>query len=538
MSEGAEFPTRWLNVEASAGLAAATIDPKKINQHIAGLPDGKRVMTAVEVAKLLQDPFATLVLRRGIFPKHLGEILIAFNAHNGKPKGLPETSSFLIAEGGQIPFKAGVDKGSSRLITVRSTAAGSPEVMISTLLGAGVDPRSEQVINEVQAWDPVNRTMHFYQRQSGAWFWCGQSDMALVTPTRGEGAFDSHVNGYPLMKELQTPWVHWHGPGLAISETAYAANDPLPTDPLFVNRDHALNFERIVIRPLMERWNTARFEKHVKQGTLTRVRSFVAQLLEPTNANLISTHTQWSDVAANREVLDDLPPSFFFDIEGLVTTAELTVSVPPLVMTGERYAALVDKYDLRVRGGSVDFAGDVPFAFTVPERAEEDQLAARILVERGVISPRLAACLLMIDFPNPVGSKRRAALLAFFPDTVRLAAKPPLDKAFVDAVTAATPSTPSTSPEREFLANWKLGPDDWKSAFEARLTAYLAALAKRLNTNAGCDAVFRLAESRRREFRNRPIAEFDLSLPRAVKIPATAKRLAMNERAQVVASTS
>lgn len=537
MSEGAEFPTRLLKIGGGAGLAAATVDPRKVNQHIEGLPDGKRVMTDAEVERLLRDPFATLILRRGIFPKHLGEILAAFDAHNGKSKGLPLTSSFLISEGGQIRFKAGVGKGSTRLITVRSTASGSPEVMISTLLPPGVSPRSDKVLNEVQAWDPVNRTMHFYQRQAGAWFWCGQSDMALVAPTRGEGAFDSHVNGYPLMKELQSPWVHWHGPGLAISETAYAPNDPLLSDPLFDDKDHALNFEVQVVRPLMERWNIARFEKHVVQGRLTAVGSFFAQLLQPTQANLISTHTEWSNVVANQEDLDDLPPSFFSDIEGLVTTAGLSVEVPPLEMTGTRYAALVKKYDLRVRGGSIDIAGDVPFAFTVPERAEEDQLATRILVDRGVISPRLVACLLMIDFPNPVGSPRRARLLRFAPDNVRLnATKPPLDQPFVDRVKAAAPKTPKGSPEREFLANWDLGPGGWKAAFSARLTAYLAAVAKQLGTNAGCDAVFRLAESRRREFRRRPLAEFDLTLPHAVMIPATAKKLAMTEQAKVVST--
>jgi hypothetical protein len=328
-------------------------------------------MTDAEVRAILNDPFAKLVLRRGIFPKNLGEILAAFDAHNGKPKGLPETTSFVIAEGGQIPFKPGIAKGSTRLITVRGSANGSPEVMISTLLSAGVDPRSNEVLHEVQGWDPVNRTMHFYQRQAGAWFWCGQSDMALVPPTRGAGPFDSHINGYPVMKELQSPWVHWRGPDLAISETAYAPDDPRQRSivrqqgPRPESRDSCGASADGAVE------HSAFREARGQQG-LTDVKGFARQLLDSTSANLVSTRTKWSAVLADRTSLDDLPPSFFFDINGMVTTAGLKVTVPPLQMSGNRYAALVHKYDMRLRNGPLDLAGDVPFAFTVPERAEED----------------------------------------------------------------------------------------------------------------------------------------------------------------------
>lgn len=529
------FPTRVLRLAEGDGLesleALLPVSPKAINQHIEGQSPPTRGMTPEEIAKLLSDPFATLVLRKGVFPTNLTGLLAALDKHNATAKGLPEQSSFLIAEGGQIRFKAGLDKGGSRLLTVRGRN-NSPELMISTLVPPGVDPRSPALLNEVIAWDPLNQTLHFYQRQAGAWFWCGQSDMALVAPTRGKGPFDSHVNGYVVMKEFQTPWVHWHGPGLGISETAYAPNDPLVTDPLFVNKDHALNFENQVIRPLAERWNQARFVKARKAQRVVNLDQYFRQILDSSSANLISTHKEWSQIATGND-LDDIPPSFFVDTASLIEVVGVAATLPRLVMTRVRYRKLVTTHKLRVIGGGVNLPGDVPFCFTVPERAHEDVLALKILVDNAVLSPRLAAALLMIDFTNPVTSPPRRALLKHLPPSAGLTPATNLDKTLVAAITKAAPTTKTGSPERRFVANWELGPDAWRQNYGGRIEAYLAAVAARLATDTGADDIFRLAESRRREFAKRPLAEFKLTLPQATAIPEGAPVLEMSETAAV-----
>jgi len=530
------FPSRLLKLTPDDGLeraASPRIDPKKINQHIEGEPQGRGVMSDEDVEQLLKDPFATLVLRRGRFPEDLMEILEAFDEQNDADDAVPDQSTFLVSEGGQIPFAPGVDKGGTRLITVRSRA-GSPEVMIQTLLPPGLPPSDKRVLNEVIAWDPENRTLHFYQRQAGAWFWCGQSDMALVKPTRGKGPFDSHVNGYVVMKELKTPWVHWHGPGLRINEDAFAADDPLVADPLFRGRDHALNFEVDVIRPLVDRWNNARFDEAIEGAQVADLHGLMRQVVESTSANLISTHAEWSQVSEGNGVdLDDLPPTFFFDMDCLVSALRLPVSVPPLRMDGARYKALVDKYDLRVRGEGVDQAGDVPFCFTVPERALEDVVVLRGLLDRGVLSPRLAACLLMVDFANPVGSRGRARLLRHVPASAAVDAQA-LDVAVSKAILAAAADDGDDTPEAEFAAHWELGPTAWEDAFADRIEAFLAKVVAKLDDADGCDEVFRLAESRRRDFRKRRLAEFGLSLPQAVAIAEDEPRLDMTEGADIV----
>jgi hypothetical protein len=533
MAEERDFPSRLLRFDPPGAAAGPTFDPKRINQHLEGRANGKRIMSDADVAKLLKDPFATLVLRKDIFPNDLTELLDALDAHNGTPDGLPMTSSFLISEGGQIRFAANVDKGGSRLLTVRSRGSDA-HLMISTLVGPGVSIRSSRILIEVIAWDPENRTFHFYQRQKGAWFWCGQSDMAFDADMRGEGPFDSHINGYPNMKELKTPWVHWHGPGLGISETAYAADDPMVADPLFVNKQTALTFETRVIRPLCQRWNEARFAKApAGLGALSELEAFVRQVVGSTSFNLTSTHTEASRLA--QQDLDDLPPTFFLDVDCLVDSAGvgLAVQIPPLVMSRTRYRDLMATHDLRVVGGSVDQPGDVPFCFTVPERALEDVLVLRKLIGSGRMSKRMAACLLMVDFPNPVDSPVRAGLLRHLPAGARLEDATDVDVVFGDAIRAAAPGTPNGSPERRFAEHWDLGPDGWEDEFADRVEAYFARVVAALDTDAGCDAIFRLAESRRRQTRRLPLLEFDLALPVARGIPENAPILEMTDQATV-----
>lgn len=526
------FPSRLLRMGSNeaVGADAAAVDPRKINQHVVGLPDQPHVMTESEIAAQLGDPFAVGVLRRGVFPSTLDEVFAALD--DGAPQ-LSRQESYLVSEGGQICFEEGLDKGGSRLLVVRfDERTDAAELMMSVLLPPGASPRREGILLEVLAWDPTNRTFHFYQRQEGAWFWCGQSDMALEEPTRGNGPFDSHVNGYPLMKELRTPWVHWHGPGLGIAETAFAPDDPLVTDALFTSKDHALNLEMQVVRPMCERWNTARFDKLVEAAT-PNVALALRQVVDTTIVNLVSTHKEWSQIAEGDD-LDDIPPTFFFD-QDCFAEVGVAPTVPQFRLDRNRYATLVSTHDLRVRGQGVDRPGDLPFCFTVPERAFEDALVVRELLRRQLMSDRFAACLLMVDFPNALFSPRRSALLKHLPTTLDVAAGTfPLDTVAVPTLEAAVATDPAAE---EFIAGWRLG-DGWRGMFSDRLSAYLSAVAARLGTDDGSDAIFRLAESRRREFRRRPLAEFDLSLPVAVAIPPSASALELAEDGSVRPKTA
>ena len=411
--------------------------------------------------------------------------------------------------------------------------------MISTLAQQGESPRAPTVLLEIITWDPINQTFHFYQRQKGAWFWCGQSDFAFDDDMRSEGPFDSHINGYPNMKELKTPWVHWHGPSLAISASAFAPNDPLVADPLFTDLDPggAFTFETQVIRPLMKRWNAARFRKAIDgAGNMGSLIAALRQVIGSTSFNLITTHRRFSDLGQGD--LDDVPATFFVDQDGLIDDfgIGLPVAVPKFQMSRARYSALISKYDLRVRGNrngvAIDQPGDVPFCFAVPERAFEDTLALHGLLIANLLSRRLAACLLMVDFPNPLDSPARASLLRHVPSDARLTQSTTVDDVLESRLLDAVQDSPQDSPERQFKANWDLGPNDWEEPLAQKLANYLGLVTARLDTDAGSDEIFRLAKSRRRVVRDLPLLEFDLALPVAMAIPLQAP-LEMTEKARL-----
>jgi hypothetical protein len=69
--------------------------------------------------------------------------------------------------------------------------------------------------------------------------------------------------------------------------------------------------------------------------------------------------------------------------------------------------------------------------------------------------------------------------------------------------------------------------------FEQRIEGYFAALLAQIQTQDGFYDVVRLAESRRREFRKLPLAEFRLTIP-VTNIPPDAPALRMREDGAVV----
>jgi hypothetical protein len=124
----------------------------------------------------------------------------------------------------------------------------------------------------------------------------------------------------------------------------------------------------------------------------------------------------------------------------------------------------------------------------------------------------------MVDFPNPVFSLRREALLRYVPGTIALDGGADLDHTFVDAVIASPEAADSTSVEAEFLELWRLPDTTWEAEMVGRLEAYWTKVQVRLATAQGFDDIFRLSESRRHAFSRRPLAEFKLTVAIALKL--------------------
>jgi hypothetical protein len=316
------------------------------------------------------------------------------------------------------------------------------------------------------------------------------------------------------MKELREPWNNWHSPLANIPVTAFPAGDRRRRHPWFVKRDpggaYVLEFE--AARPAITRWAQKRFQRlRDKGGTVGRPRQIMEQVLGTPTANLATSFRE-SRALRDGDVVD-LPASFFVDVDALFGVLELDFP-PPFSVSGKIYKRALEKFDVRLEDGrGFVQKGDTHFCFLVPERAFEDTEVLRELIRIGLVSKRLAACLLMVDPWNPIFSERRRALLRHVPDSARIANRRSRFSAeLADAILAA--ATPG-SPEAEFAERWEVGAQ-FKRPFNRVLKGYYDAVQDKLKRQAGFDAYFQLAEERRRRFKeSMPIAqEFPLLLPR------------------------
>jgi hypothetical protein len=452
---------------------------------------------------------AQLVLFGGQTPPVTVRTLLAFldRFNSDTARAVPQQRSFVVADGGQIPWTRETARlaRSFRLAVTRQQAGSAA---IDLLISTGTDLDSDSVFLQVAGWDPVRNAFQFYDRRAGAWIWAGSSWDALTPDTRGKGPFDSHVNGTLNMKELKQPWVNWHSQAAQILDTALAPDDPLQNDPIWTKKSPAEDFERQVARPGIQRWNNARFARSIQDGVLKQPAEFMRQVLGTTTVNLTSSPTSNAGLAAAASV--PLPLTFFLNSEALLDLIDLEPAIQPLSVSSAIYQIMLQRYDVALTDGNFRFPGDTNFVFVVPEPAFEDIVVLDRLLQLKILSPKLAASLLMVDFSNSVFSPRRAALLSHVPDSASVHNPSDFQNRLVGNIrNAATRG----SPEAEFLANWNLDDNVWKKTFEQRIEQFFQALTPRLADADSFAPIFELAESRRRQFRKRPLAEFRLTTP-------------------------
>lgn len=512
------FPTRQYPYRreaasvAPAAAALATLAPDTLHRFIVGIDDaagagGPPIPQPLDEATLqtLNDPFARLLREHSPHPLTARTLVAALDA-----LGMVR-QSFVVGEGLQIPWTQESADLARQLRVAVSWKAGTD---LAILLSTAPPFDDAQIFLQVIGWDAAARHFNYYERRMAVWSWAGNSRHALSKPTRGKGPFDSHVNGALVMKELKVPWLHWSSEA-AFDLPGVAPSDPLQQEALFTGRSGAEGLERLV-RSAVRRWTTARLDEVLAGNTVNEAPALLRHLVSASTVNLVCSAQESTLQPADGRLL--LPVTPFLDTNLLVDVLNIPVSVDALSAPWEHYQRLVvdHGYELRDQNGRLAHQGDTHFAFPAFERSVEDLAVVAELVKRGVLSARLAACLAMVDFPNPVWSQRREALLRHVPPS---AAGGPqtwdLSSQILDAISSA--AAVPTSPEAEFLALWQTGPD-WAEPFGQRLDDYLRALHVQMDSWDGFEAIGRLVESQRRRARKRPLLEFNLTLPHATKL--------------------
>ena len=498
-------------------------------KFIEGIDEALQTMTESEISSELHDPFAVLLLRQQIFPGTLSELLAGLDAKNGDLLGVASQKSFLVGEGGRIPFSpetSGIDR-SFRYVVARSRDTNA-NVLISTSA-----PAPDRGFLQVISWDQDNQAFNFYERLDGPrWAWRGSSRHAIESKTNQKGCFQCHVGGWPVMKELEQPWTNWHSMNGSIQD-AVKSGSSLAADRLFQNKSGAEDLEVLVVRPNIVRGLIAQ-ENRIADNTKTvhGLPRLLRPLFESRTVNLV-TSRQESKVNNDKF----LPLTFFLNSKLLFDTIGLN---PPDDFQNPRissnfYRQAIRRFDFKLESRLFRQQGDTFFAFLVPEQAFEDVAAIESLIRTGLVTSRFVATCSAVDFMNPVFSSRRQVLSKYVPESAVLdGSKSDASDKIAGAIRRASLTLPATSAESEFIAMWDLPEADWRNKIEQRIATYLLAITSQLGTQPGVDDYIRLSESRRRDFSRIPLNEsFDLMLP-VTNIPINAPRLQMSVNGKVV----
>ncbi|MBB2821640.1 UNVERIFIED_ORG: hypothetical protein GGD51_005134 [Rhizobium esperanzae] len=533
---GRRFPTRrYPYREPESGVALDTsVDPlndipkASFVRYFLGRDDRPEAIETADVPKHVNDPFAQLILAAGFRPLTLLDILDYLNQATG-PNAVSGQRLYRVADGGQIPWDAATANLDRHLRLVVTRHRGEEaELFISS--APPFD--SAEIFLQVFAWDPVSGAYNFYERRRGIWSWAGSSWEAFDPQMRGLGPFDSHVSGAPVMKELKLPWMHWHSQSALILDNILAPDDPLHNDPFYHGSELRGGEDlELIVRAGVSRWTRSRFDRSISGGMLKDAKLFFRHILSTTTVNLV-TSPQQGAFLGDGEMLR-LPTSFFLNSDCLLDELGLPATIGRPKSPGTFYLDCLTTYGVELKDGPVTLARDTPFAFAVPEPAFEDRTVLAELIRRGALSRRLAASLLMVDFTNPVFSIRREKLHRYIPEEIALDGGQTLNDSFVAAVQASSEAAEPGSVEAEFLTIWSANPAAWQDPMVAAIESYWTNLLRRLTTAAGFDEVFRLSESRRRQFRKSPLAEFGLTLAVAAKLEIPVP-LQMTEKARVI----
>jgi hypothetical protein len=391
---------------------------------------------------------------------------------------------------------------SYRAVTSRECGGRRAHALLFSSFGLTPDGGPPEDI-EIVALDEARGVYNYYVIEDGRWSFHGDSrDMLLGPGARGERrCAGCHVGGGLVMKELESPWMHWEGdtttPGAAELVARHAE--------LFGQKSTGVELETTV-RAGNAIWNKARLAALRKRP--------VAELLRPlfctVGINLHNGSTTTSPVsneAAPSGELSRVPADF------LVDTALGFFSAPPV--DAADYRALVAANGQRIAG-----AGDAPlraadgkpaldsiFDFAFPKRAIIDATFVDELVAAGILDADLVKDVLAVDFTRPIFSDDRCELLDFAPvlDEAQLTAAA-VRAGFVAKLRGAAPA--AGTPAAQLLALLEEPDDD----HAAPVRAFFDACAARDRRDLLAD-VMQVSSLRRDQARRLQVMEFPETLP-------------------------
>jgi hypothetical protein len=514
----------------------------KIYRYIAGIDQCVTPMTDRDIAKTLNDPFATAILRKGSFPNSIDAISTAIL---GSGLNLQE-ANYLVGEGSQIPTTIASREAPRNLRYVLTW--GDAQIFLSAA------PGGNSSVLQVISWNPQVKKYNFYEfreqqgKTSGTstkvWSWAGDSAMAQTMAQTGQsiehGCFDCHHNGVVIMKELNRPWNNWKSELASVS--ALVVPSAVAQEKFFENLSDANELEMVVrggFQTYYKNWLEERFKTQGDITQLSDVNQMLRHIITNTTVNLTSTQIQsnGANTSPPNSDISGIPNDFFLWDSALRAVLGLSYTIPPITLKRQDYDNYLSTHNFKLvqsnhkkPDGSPLYEqnGSTYFSFFIPVPAAEDLLMLKRIRSNKIVTDKFIAALLMVDFKNPVFSKKRSSLQQYanlIPTGTITSGVSSVPTDFAAKVRTAAAGQPTCDPtnldkctaEQQFLKTWDIPDNQWKTVAQEQIQSYLDEF-KTIATIDQLDQLMRTSVKRQREFQSwKPISnldEFSLLLPK------------------------
>lgn len=343
---------------------------------------------------------------------------------------------------------------------------------------------------EAIAFDRETGVFNYYAIEGGRWAWFGNS-MDMIRPDATSRCAACHTGGGLIMKELDSPWLHWEG----------HHDIPGVTELIDNNEDLGSQDDGIGMENLVRDGNDAWTETRVKNLAAEKD---IKELLRPLFCSVEINLDNGADFADSE--FSFLGADFFLDPK-FRTFTSVTIDT-------EKYEAQMEANGQEVvdRSGSVlkkdgEILRDTIFAFPYPERSAADGTHVDELRNQGVIDRDFMMDVLAVDFTRPIFSDERCGLLEFVPTNVDLNPVA-ISEGFAANIEAASPADGTAA--AQFLTHLKDPADADVHADKAE--TFMDACKARPSEEMTVDAM-RIVSLRRNQARELPVFEFPETMP-------------------------
>lgn len=430
-------------IVALAAIMAADAEAQIRKQFRNG--DTPQSMTPAELAEL-GDPMFLLVLKDQPDVDTLKAVEELIQPDAAKRR--------LFVVGEQI-IDSSRPSGRRAVITFEGTRPPNihlrPNVMLSVVFSSESFPEAPPTLPFIEAWgwDQQRARFNYYKldRSNGesamTWKFRGssaQSDISDQT-IRDSTCFRCHINGQPLMKELDFPWNNWHSqasriPYLDRNQPAnirwpVTANARFERQGISDRPNSAADLERDIIS-VIQNASQELVKRRIRPDPptggqrISGARTLLKHLFRQTEFNMVSwrrksnMHPLSGGPLGKPGQAVQIPSSFFLNAKilgnGNLLGIARAIGFPRdgiASVTPDEYRDLVLESGVMING----VPGDADFAWLVPEPSLVDNQMIEELVKSGAVHRQYLAAVMAIDLKQPLLSKERSALFEFVPDS-------------------------------------------------------------------------------------------------------------------------